>query len=126
MNWHGLRLRNDMTAYPACIAAGASVRFAYTNAAGASVFRVALGGHQLTVTHTDGIPIEPVVDTVHVAPGERHGLQTCVPPSRLGKHTLFVTGDMTNFAWRTPSMSPARTPIRASPSLCSSYVLCRS
>ncbi|MGI9003505.1 MAG: hypothetical protein ACR2GH_17925 [Pseudonocardia sp.] len=37
------------------------------------MFRVAIGGHRMTVTHTDGFPVEPVtVDTLQVAPGERY------------------------------------------------------
>ncbi|MFI7676332.1 multicopper oxidase family protein [Actinophytocola sp. NPDC049390] len=45
------------------------------NAAGATVFRVALGGHRLTITHTDGFPVESVtVDTLQLASGERYDL----------------------------------------------------
>ena len=39
---------------------GERVRFRLINAAGATVFRVAVGGHKLTVTHTDGFPVQPV------------------------------------------------------------------
>jgi FtsP/CotA-like multicopper oxidase with cupredoxin domain len=54
---------------------GQRARIRVINAAGATVFRVALGDHQPTVTHTDGFPVEPVtVDTLQIAPGERYDL----------------------------------------------------
>ncbi|WP_116040328.1 multicopper oxidase family protein [Amycolatopsis palatopharyngis] len=54
---------------------GQRARIRLINAGGASVFRVALGGHRLTVTHTDGFPVEPVtVDTLQIASGERYDL----------------------------------------------------
>lgn len=52
---------------------GQRARIRLINAGGATVFRVALGGHRLTVTHTDGFPVEPVtVDTLQLASGERY------------------------------------------------------
>ncbi|SFP05582.1 Multicopper oxidase with three cupredoxin domains (includes cell division protein FtsP and spore coat protein CotA) [Amycolatopsis arida] len=52
---------------------GQRARIRLVNAAGATVFRVALGGHRLTVTHTDGFPVEPVtVDTLQLGSGERY------------------------------------------------------
>lgn len=52
---------------------GQRARIRLVNAAATTVFRVALGGHQLTVTHTDGFPVEPVtVDTLQVGSGERY------------------------------------------------------
>jgi FtsP/CotA-like multicopper oxidase with cupredoxin domain len=56
-------------------APGQRARIRLINAAGATVFRVALGGHRLTVTSTDGFPVEPVtVDTLQIASGERYDL----------------------------------------------------
>lgn len=50
-------------------------RIRLINAGGATVFRVALGGHRLTVTHTDGFPVRPVtVETLQIASGERYDL----------------------------------------------------
>jgi FtsP/CotA-like multicopper oxidase with cupredoxin domain len=47
-------------------------RVRIVNAAADTAFRVALGGHRLTVTHTDGYPVLPsTVDAVLVAMGER-------------------------------------------------------
>lgn len=52
---------------------GQRARVRLINAAGTTVFRVSLGGHRLTVTHTDGFPVEPVtVDTLQISSGERY------------------------------------------------------
>jgi FtsP/CotA-like multicopper oxidase with cupredoxin domain len=52
---------------------GSRVRLRMINAAGDTTFRVALGGHSLTITHTDGYPVEPQQgDAVLIAPGERY------------------------------------------------------
>ncbi|WP_377514200.1 multicopper oxidase family protein [Prauserella oleivorans] len=52
---------------------GQRARIRLINAAGATVFRLALGDHRLVVTHTDGFPVEPVeVDTLQIASGERY------------------------------------------------------
>lgn len=54
---------------------GQRARIRLINAAGTTVFRVALGGHRLTVTHTDGSRVEPVtVDTLQIGSGERYDL----------------------------------------------------
>ena len=52
---------------------GERVRLRLLNPSGATTFRVALAGHPLTVTHSDGRPIEPVtVDALLVGMGERY------------------------------------------------------
>ncbi|TMR19128.1 multicopper oxidase family protein, partial [Nonomuraea zeae] len=52
---------------------GRRVRFRVINAAADTPFRLALGGHRLTVTHTDGFPVAPViVDTILIGMGERY------------------------------------------------------
>ncbi|MEV0380356.1 multicopper oxidase family protein [Nonomuraea sp. NPDC050643] len=52
---------------------GKRVRFRVINAAADTAFRVALGGHRMTVTHTDGFPCRPVtVDTFIIGMGERY------------------------------------------------------
>ena len=52
---------------------GTRVRIRLINAGGDTAFRVAIGGHRLTVTHTDGFPVDPVAaDSVLVGMGERY------------------------------------------------------
>ncbi|HET9172081.1 MAG TPA: multicopper oxidase family protein [Actinospica sp.] len=52
---------------------GARVRLRMINAGSDTAYRVALGGHRLTLTHTDGYPIDHQdVDAVLIAPGERY------------------------------------------------------
>ncbi len=49
------------------------VRLRFINASAAAIYRVALAGHRMTVTHTDGQPVEPVeVDALRIGMGERY------------------------------------------------------
>jgi FtsP/CotA-like multicopper oxidase with cupredoxin domain len=52
---------------------GQRVRLRMINAAADTTFDVALGGHAMTVTHSDGFPVQPVdVGTVRISMGERY------------------------------------------------------
>lgn len=52
------------------------VRLRLINAGSDTAYRVAVGGHRLTVTHTDGRPVRPVtVDTVLLGMGERYDVE---------------------------------------------------
>ncbi|MCV7055893.1 multicopper oxidase family protein [Mycolicibacterium gilvum] len=52
---------------------GQRVRVRIINAGSDTAFRVALAGHQMTVTHTDGFPVVPTdVDALLVGMGERY------------------------------------------------------
>ena len=52
---------------------GQRARIRIINAAADTAFRVALGGHRLTVTHTDGYPVAPVqADALLIGMGERY------------------------------------------------------
>ncbi|MEH0574533.1 multicopper oxidase family protein [Streptomyces sp. B21-108] len=52
---------------------GRRVRLRIINAGGDTAYRVALGGHQLTITHTDGFPVEhQQVDALLIGMGERY------------------------------------------------------
>ena len=52
---------------------GARVRLRIINAGGDTAFRVALGGHRMTVTHTDGFPVQAVdTDALLIGMGERY------------------------------------------------------
>jgi len=52
---------------------GQRVRLRILNAGSDTAFRVAVGGHQLTVTHTDGYPVEPATGAaLLIGMGERY------------------------------------------------------
>lgn len=52
---------------------GEVLRLRVINAASATIFRVALLGHRLTVTHADGHPVEPLTgDVLQIGMGERY------------------------------------------------------
>lgn len=52
---------------------GQRVRIRLVNAGSDTAFRVSLGGHRLTVTHSDGYPVEPnITDALLIGMGERY------------------------------------------------------
>ncbi|MEW1547078.1 multicopper oxidase family protein [Streptomyces tsukubensis] len=52
---------------------GDRIRLRIINAGGDTAFRIALGGHELTVTHTDGFPVAPAkTDALLLGMGERY------------------------------------------------------
>ncbi|MFC8094845.1 multicopper oxidase family protein [Streptomyces sp. NPDC057301] len=52
---------------------GQRIRLRIINAGGDTAYRVALGGHELTITHTDGFPVEhQQVDALLIGMGERY------------------------------------------------------
>jgi len=55
------------------VPAGDRARLRFINAGSDTAYRVAVGGNRMTVTHTDGFPIEPVeVDALLIGMGERY------------------------------------------------------
>lgn len=55
------------------VPSGGTARLRLINAGSDTAYRVALGGHRMTVTHADGFPVEPVeVDSVLLGMGERY------------------------------------------------------
>ncbi len=59
---------------------GERLRLRIINAGSDTPFRVALGGHRLTVTHSDGFPVEPVnVDALLLGMGERYDVLVQIP-----------------------------------------------
>jgi FtsP/CotA-like multicopper oxidase with cupredoxin domain len=55
---------------------GQKVRIRIVNAGCDTAFRVALGGHRMTVTHTDGYPVVPTVtDALMIGMGERYDVE---------------------------------------------------
>ena len=58
---------------------GERIRFRIINAAADTPFRVAVAGHQMTVTHSDGFPVVPVtVDNLMIAMAERYDVTVIV------------------------------------------------
>lgn len=58
---------------------GERIRFRIIDEAADTPFRVALGGHQMTVTHADGFPVVPVtVDALMIAMAERYDVTVTV------------------------------------------------
>jgi FtsP/CotA-like multicopper oxidase with cupredoxin domain len=52
---------------------GQRVRLRIINAASDTIFTVALGGHRMTITHTDGWPVQPTnTDALYIGMGERY------------------------------------------------------
>jgi len=52
---------------------GHKARIRLINASSSTIFRIALQGHRMMVTHTDGQPVAPVeVDTIRIGMGERY------------------------------------------------------
>ncbi|MHB1475810.1 MAG: multicopper oxidase family protein [Dermatophilaceae bacterium] len=58
---------------------GQRARLRLVNAGSDTAFRVALGGHRLTVTHSDGFPVTPVTtDALLIGMGERYDVLVTV------------------------------------------------
>jgi multicopper oxidase len=71
----GYLVNGRLPSAPAAVTArpGQRVRLRLVNAGSDTAFRVAVGDHQLTVTHADGRPVQPViVDSVLLGMGERY------------------------------------------------------
>ena len=55
---------------------GQRVRIRFINAGSDTIFSVALGGHRMTITHTDGFPVKPLeVGAFYLAMGERYDVE---------------------------------------------------
>ncbi|WP_458207919.1 multicopper oxidase family protein [Haladaptatus sp. NG-SE-30] len=73
--YEGLLINGQLPEQPATfdVTDGERVRLRFINASSATAFRVGAAGHQLTISHTDGRPVEPVkVDSFVFGAGERY------------------------------------------------------
>lgn len=96
---------------------GERIRFRILNAASDTAFRVALGGHRLTVTHTDGFPIEPVtVDAVLVGMSERYDVTVTVAGDGAFPLVALAEGKGAQAMAVLRSGSGAAPPVNAHPS----------
>lgn len=86
---------------------GQRLRLRIINAAADTAFRVGLGGHVMTLTHTDGFPIKPVrADSVLLGMGERYDAIVTVgdgvfplvaqPEGKDGKASALLTSSPTH------------------------------
>jgi FtsP/CotA-like multicopper oxidase with cupredoxin domain len=75
---------------------GQRLRLRVVNAAAETAFRVALGGHQLTITHTDGLPVAPPPPT-----------RCCLAWGSAATRWSTSTTASSHW-WRWPRASPAR------------------
>ncbi|MEV0085534.1 multicopper oxidase family protein [Saccharopolyspora sp. NPDC050642] len=68
-------INGRVPAAPSTIGArpGQRLRLRIINAASDTAFRVALGGHRMVITHTDGFPVQPAeTDSLLIGMGERY------------------------------------------------------
>ncbi|MDQ3567531.1 MAG: multicopper oxidase family protein [Actinomycetota bacterium] len=55
------------------VSRGDTVRLRLINSSASTIYRAALQGHRMTVTHADGQPVEPItVDSLRIGMGERY------------------------------------------------------
>lgn len=102
---------------------GDMVRFRIINAGASTAFRIAAGGHRMSVTHTDGFPCLPVqVDALEISVGERYDVLITMnnpgvwpfvamsvdEPSR-GARALISYGDARGARRRPSTRFPARS-----------------
>lgn len=83
-------LLNGRTASTFLVRAGERIRLRLINAGAATLFRVGIAGHTLTVTHADGGPVAPVeVATLVLGMGERYDV--IVTANNPGSWPLLVS-----------------------------------
>jgi FtsP/CotA-like multicopper oxidase with cupredoxin domain len=87
---------------------GQRIRIRLINAASDTAFRVALAGHAMTVTHTDGYPVVPTeVDAVLMGMGERYDV---IVTARDGTFPLVAAAEGKNALARALLTTGAGTP----------------
>ncbi|WKG00770.1 multicopper oxidase family protein [Mycolicibacterium sp. HK-90] len=86
---------------------GQRVRIRLINAGSDTAFRVALAGHRMTVTHTDGFPVVPTeVDALLIGMGERYDV---VVTARDGVFPLVAAAEGKNASTRALLVTAAGT-----------------
>jgi FtsP/CotA-like multicopper oxidase with cupredoxin domain len=91
---------------------GQRVRIRFINAGADTAFRVAMGGHRMTVTHTDGYPLAPVdTDALLIGMGERYDVLVTLAD---GVFPLVAMAEGKNGAARALVRTGGGAPPRAS------------
>ncbi len=74
---------------------GEKIKLRFINAAAATIFDLRLAGHSMTITHTDGRPVEPFpTDVLRMAMGERYDVE--VTADNPGRWRLYAAPDSAN------------------------------
>lgn len=92
-------------------------RLRVINAGSDTAYRVAIGGHRLTVTHADGFPIEPVeVDALLIGMGERYDVLVTLSDGAWPFVALAEGKDQTaSLVLRTRGSTAAEPPVDLRP-----------
>lgn len=117
---HLLNGRTSLGQTPIVVTQGQKLRLRFVNVAAATNYTVALDGHTLTVTHTDGCRIQPlVVQAVPIGMGERYDvLVDCNNPGAWSlavstvqnRTTTLVRGIVRYAGSGSPDPSPTYVP----------------
>lgn len=89
--YEGLLINGQMPGDPSVfeMKQGERVRFRLINLSSATTYDLALSGHRIHVSHTDGRPVEPVeVDSLRIGMGERYDI--IVEANNPGAHALVA------------------------------------
>ena len=92
---------------------GERARLRLINAASATIYHVALQGHRLMVTHTDGQPVEPIkVDTLRLSMGERYDVLVTATEAGAWQFAALAEGThkMVRAVLRTQGSTTANPP----------------
>lgn len=114
--YEGLLINGKLSGDPSVfeMKKGERVRFRLVNLSSATTYRLAISGHRMHVSHTDGRPVELVeVDSLRIGMGERYDV--IVEATNPGAHVLMaeaVEGDVppARAGVRYPSVRRARPP----------------
>jgi FtsP/CotA-like multicopper oxidase with cupredoxin domain len=88
INGHTLDQPFELQATP-----GDRLRLRLINASSSTIYHLALQGHRLTVTHTDGQPVVPVVvDTLRIGMGERYDVLVTMKEAGVWQMAAKVEG----------------------------------
>ena len=96
---------------------GDKARLRFINSGGDTIFKVALGGHRMTVTHTDGFPVQPrETESIYLSMGERVDVEVILDDGIFPLTALAVGKDDRAFAVIRTAGGQAPTPMSTSPS----------
>ena len=78
---------------------GDKARLRFINAGADTIFKVAVGGHRMTVTHTDGFPVQPrETESIYLSMGERVDVEVVLGDGVFPLTALAVGKDDRAFA----------------------------